>query len=204
MKLCMIGAGYVGLVSGACFADLGNTVYCVDKDLDKVNMLNKGQVPIYEPGLAELIKKNYSSKRLIFTSNIGHAVTHSDIIFLCVGTPTSKNNKSADLSYVYKAASEISKFINKFKIIVTKSTVPVTTGDKIEKIILRKKRKKLFEVISNPEFLREGEAIRDFRFPDRIVIGSNNKNTTRKLEALYKPLLNKGATFFQPTEEELK
>jgi UDPglucose 6-dehydrogenase len=196
MKLCMIGAGYVGLVSGACFADLGNTVCCVDKDLDKVNMLNKGQVPIYEPGLAELIKKNYSSKRLIFTSNIGHAVTNSDIIFLCVGTPTSKNNKSADLSYVYKAASEISKFINKFKIIVTKSTVPVTTGDKIEKIILRKKRKKLFEVISNPEFLREGEAIRDFRFPDRIVIGSNNKNTTRKLEALYKPLINKGATFF--------
>ena len=196
MKLCMIGAGYVGLVSGACFADLGNTVYCVDKDLDKVNMLNKGKIPIYEPGLAELIKKNYSSKRLIFTSNIGHAITHSDIIFLCVGTPTSKNNKSADLSYVYKAASEISKFINKFKIIVTKSTVPVTTGDKIEKIILQKKRKKLFEVISNPEFLREGEAIRDFRFPDRIVIGSNNKNTTRKLEALYEPLIKKGATFF--------
>ena len=192
----MIGAGYVGLVSGACFADLGNTVYCVDKDLDKVNMLNKGKVPIYEPGLAELIKKNYSSKRLIFTSNIGHAITHSDIIFLCVGTPTSKSNKSADLSYVYKAASEISKFINKFKIIVTKSTVPVTTGDKIEKIILQKKRKKLFEVISNPEFLREGEAIRDFRFPDRIVIGSNNKNTTRKLEALYEPLIKKGATFF--------
>ena len=196
MKLCMIGAGYVGLVSGACFADLGNTVYCVDKDLDKVNMLNKGKIPIYEPGLAELIKKNYSSKRLIFTSNIGHAITHSDIIFLCVGTPTSKSNKSADLSYVYKAASEISKFINKFKIIVTKSTVPVTTGDKIEKIILQKKRKKLFEVISNPEFLREGEAIRDFRFPDRIVIGSNNKNTTRKLEALYEPLIKKGATFF--------
>jgi len=196
MKLCMIGAGYVGLVSGACFADLGNTVYCVDKDLDKVNMLNKGKVPIYEPGLAELIKKNYSSKRLIFTSNIGHAITHSDIIFLCVGTPTSKSNKSADLSYVYKAASEISKFINKFKIIVTKSTVPVTTGDKIEKIILQKKKKKLFEVISNPEFLREGEAIRDFRFPDRIVIGSNNKNATKKLEALYEPLIKKGATFF--------
>tara|TARA_Y100000590_G_scaffold408793_1_gene500211 strand:+ start:676 stop:1962 length:1287 start_codon:yes stop_codon:yes gene_type:complete len=192
----MIGAGYVGLVSGACFADLGNNVYCVDNNKDKIDMLNQGNVPIFEPGLSELINKNYLSNRLKFTTNLGLAVKSSDIIFICVGTPTSKRNKSADLSYVYKAASQISKYINKFKIIVTKSTVPVCTGDKIEKIILRKKRKKLFEVISNPEFLREGEAIRDFRFPDRIVVGSNNNKITRKFSSLYDPLIKKGAIFF--------
>jgi len=138
----MIGTGYVGLVSGACFADLGNTVYCVDKDQDKINLLNNNVIPIYEPGLNEIVKKNYSSGRLIFTSNIKLAVKSSDIIFICVGTPTSKNNKSANLHYVFNATREISKCINKFKIIVTKSTVPVSTGDKIEKIILKKKNKK--------------------------------------------------------------
>ena len=192
----MIGTGYVGLVSGACFADLGNTVYCVDKNEDKINMLNNGEVPIYEPGLSELVRKNYLSKRLIFTKDLGEAVNNSDIIFICVGTPTSKKNKSAELHYVYTVAKQLSKFINKFKIIVTKSTVPVSTGDKIEKIILKYKRKKLFEVISNPEFLREGEAIRDFRFPDRIIIGSNNNKVTKKIESLYEPLIKKGATFF--------
>jgi UDPglucose 6-dehydrogenase len=193
----MIGTGYVGLVSGACFADLGNTVYCVDKNQKKIDMLNSGEIPIYEPGLSEIVKKNYISKRLKFTNDIARAVKSSDIIFICVGTPTSKKNKSADLQYVYKAASEVSKYINKFKIIVTKSTVPVTTGDKIEKIILKKKRKNFFEVVSNPEFLREGEAIRDFRFPDRIVVGSNNKKVIRKLESLYEPLIKKGSVFFQ-------
>ena len=192
----MIGTGYVGLVSGACFADLGNTVYCVDKDKKKIEILNKGKIPIYEPGLSEIVKKNYSSGRLIFTSNLEKAVKNSDIIFICVGTPSSKKNKSADLSYVFNAAKQISKFINKFKIIVTKSTVPVSTGDKIEKIILKKSRKKLFEVISNPEFLREGEAIRDFRFPDRIVVGSNSSKISKKLESLYEPLIKKGANFF--------
>ena len=196
MKICMIGAGYVGLVSGACFSDLGNTVYCVDKNKEKIDMLNMGEIPIYEPGLDELVNKNYLSNRLKFTSNLGMAVRKSDIIFICVGTPTSKKNKSADLSFVSKAASEISKHINKFKIIVTKSTVPVTTGDKIEKIILKRKRKGLFEIVSNPEFLREGEAIRDFRFPDRVVIGSSNKKVIRKMESLYEPLIKKGAIFF--------
>jgi len=192
----MIGTGYVGLVSGACFADLGNSVYCVDKDNVKINMLNKGNIPIYEPGLNEIVKKNYLSNRLKFTTNLSLAVKQSDIIFICVGTPTSKKNKSADLQYVFKAAEEISKSINKFKIIVTKSTVPIFTGDKIEKIILKNKKNFLFEVVSNPEFLREGEAIRDFRFPDRIVVGSINKSVIRKLEFLYEPLINKGATFF--------
>ena len=196
MKLCMIGTGYVGLVTGACFADLGNTVFCVDKDQEKIDTLNDGEIPIYEPGLSEIVKKNFVSERLIFTSNLELAVKESDIIFICVGTPTSKTNSSADLQYVFKAAKQIGSFINKFKVIVTKSTVPVTTGDKIEKIILKKKKKKLFEVISNPEFLREGEAIRDFRFPDRIIVGSNNKKITKKLESLYEPLIKKGAVFF--------
>ena len=192
----MIGTGYVGLVSGACFADLGNVVYCVDKDKEKIKMLSRGNLPIYEPGLSEIVKKNFSSERLKFTTNLDLAVKNSDIIFICVGTPTSKKDNSANLQYVFKAAQEISESINKFKIIVTKSTVPVSTGDKIEKIILKKKKRKFFEVVSNPEFLREGEAIRDFRFPDRIVVGSNNKKINRKLESLYEPLIKKGAVYF--------
>ena len=196
MKICMIGTGYVGLVSGACFADLGNTVYCVDKNKIKIDMLNNGEIPIYEPGLDEIVRKNYLSKRLKFTTDLNLAVRSSDIIFICVGTPTSKKSRSANLQYVLKAAAEISKCIKKFKIIICKSTVPVTTGDKIEKIISKKVNKKLFEVISNPEFLREGEAIRDFRFPDRIIIGSNNLKVTKILKSLYEPLIKKGAKFF--------
>ena len=196
MKICMIGTGYVGLVSGACFADLGNIVWCVDKDKEKINLLNENQIPIFEPGLQELVLKNHSSGRIKFTCDLETAVKSSDIIFICVGTPTLKKSSSADLKNVFQAAREISKFINKFKIIVTKSTVPVTTGDKIEKTISKKKRKKLFEVVSNPEFLREGEAIRDFRFPDRIIVGSNNKKVTKRLETLYEPLIRKGAKFF--------
>jgi len=175
----MIGTGYVGLVSGACFADLGNTVWCVDKNNQKIDMLNNNQIPIFEPGLEELVNKNYKAGRLKFTTNLSLAVKSSDIIFICVGTPTSKRKKSADLTHVYKSAKEISKNINGFKIIVTKSTVPVTTGDKLEKIILKKAKKKLFEIVSNPEFLREGEAIRDFRFPDRIVVGANSKKVIK-------------------------
>ena len=195
MKICIIGTGYVGLVSGACFADLGNTVWCVDKNTQKINLLNNNHIPIFEPGLKELVYKNYSSNRLKFTTNLNLAVKSSDIIFICVGTPTSKKNRSADLQSVFKVAKEISHQINKFKIIVTKSTVPVTTGDEIEKIILKKVKKKMFEVVSNPEFLREGEAIRDFRFPDRIIVGSNNKKVTKKIESLYNPLIKKGAKF---------
>ena len=196
MKICMIGTGYVGLVSGACFADLGNSVWCVDKNKEKIDLLNSNRIPFFEPGLEELVSKNFSSGRLKFTTNLKLAVRNSDIIFICVGTPTSKTNHSADLQHVFKAATEVSKYINKFKIIVTKSTVPVTTGDKLEKLISKKKRKVLFEVVANPEFLREGEAIRDFRFPDRIVVGSNNKKITKKLESLYDPLIKKGAKFF--------
>ena len=196
MKICVIGVGYVGLVSGACFADLGNTVWCIDKNKEKIDLLNNNEVPFFEPGLKELVNKNYSSGRLKFTTDLRLGVKNSDIIFICVGTPTLKENHSADLRHVFKVATEIAKYINGFKIIITKSTVPVATGDKIEKIISKKKRRGLFEVVSNPEFLREGEAIRDFRFPDRIVVGSNNKKVTKKIESLYDPIIKKGAKFF--------
>ena len=196
MKICIIGTGYVGLVSGACFADLGNSVWCVDNNKEKIDLLNSNQIPFFEPGLEELVSKNFSSSRLKFTTNLKLAVRNSDIIFICVGTPTLKKSRSADLRHVFKVATEVSKYINRFKIIVTKSTVPVTTGDKIEKLILNKKRKKLFEVVSNPEFLREGEAVRDFRFPDRIIVGSNNKKVIKTLQSLYDPLIKKGAEFF--------
>ena len=195
MKLCMIGTGYVGLVSGVCFSDLGNDVICVDKDDVKINNLKKGIIPIYEPGLEELVLKNYKNKRLNFSTNLKEAVKKSDIIFICVGTPTKKNSNSADLSQVYSAAKEISKSINKFKIIINKSTVPVTTGDKVEKIISKKVSRKYFSVVSNPEFLREGEAIRDFIYPDRVVIGSNDKKSEKILKNLYSPLISKGAKF---------
>ena len=138
MKLCMIGTGYVGLVSGVCFSDLGNEVICVDKDQDKINSLTQGKIPIYEPGLEELVLKNYKNKRLNFTTDLKASIKKSDIIFICVGTPTKKGGYGADLSQIYNVAKQISKSINKYKIIITKSTVPVTTGDQIEKIIQKK------------------------------------------------------------------
>ena len=195
MKLCMIGTGYVGLVSGVCFSDLGNDVICVDKDLDKINNLKQGIIPIYEPGLEELVLKNFKNNRLKFTTNLKEAILKSDIIFICVGTPTKKNSSAADLTQVYNVAKEISRSISKFKIIITKSTVPVTTGDEIEKIISKKMSKKLFSVVSNPEFLREGEAIRDFVYPDRVVVGSNDKKSSKILKNLYSPLIAKGAKY---------
>ena len=195
MKLCMIGTGYVGLVSGVCFSDLGNDVICVDKDSNKINNLKQGIIPIYEPGLEELVLKNFKNNRLKFTTNLKEAVLKSDIIFICVGTPTKKNSSAADLTQVYDVAKEISRSISKFKIIITKSTVPVTTGDEIEKIISKKISKKLFSVVSNPEFLREGEAIRDFIYPDRVVIGTSNKRSNKILKNLYSPLISKGAKY---------
>ncbi len=195
MKLCMIGTGYVGLVSGVCFSDLGNDVICVDKDIKKINNLKKGIIPIYEPGLEELVLKNYKNKRLNFSTNIKESVSKSDIVFICVGTPTKKNSNSADLSQIFSAGKEISKSINRFKIIINKSTVPVTTGDDLEKIIAKKAKKKYFSVVSNPEFLREGEAIRDFIYPDRVVVGSNDKRSMKILKNLYSPLISKGAKY---------
>ena len=195
MKLCMIGTGYVGLVSGVCFSDLGNEVICVDKDLKKVENLKKGVIPIYEPGLEELVYKNYKNKRLNFSTNLKDSVSKSDIIFICVGTPTKKNGNGADLSQIYNVAKEICGSISSYKIIITKSTVPVTTGDEIEKIISKKVSKKFFSVVSNPEFLREGEAIRDFSYPDRVVIGTNDIKSNKILKNLYSPLISKGAKY---------
>ena len=195
MKLCMIGAGYVGLVSSVCFSDLGNEVICVDKDLNKIENLKKGIIPIYEPGLNELVLKNFNNKKLKFSTNLKESVSKSDIIFICVGTPTKRNGSAADLSQIYNVVKEISSSIAKFKIIITKSTVPVTTGDEIEKIISKKISKKLFSVVSNPEFLREGEAIRDFTYPDRIVIGTNDKKSNNILKNLYSPLISKGSKY---------
>ena len=190
----MIGTGYVGLVSGTCFADIGNEVVCVDKNVEKIKQLNLGISPIYEPGLDELIKKNFSAKRLFFTTNIKKAIDSSDLIFICVGTPTKKGSLEVNMSYVFKSIKEILKYSKTKKVLITKSTVPVGTGDKIDKIIKRKK--KLLTAISNPEFLREGDAIRDFRYPDRIVIGSNEKKVFNIMRKLYSPLINKGSNFF--------
>ena len=197
----MIGTGYVGLVSGSCFADLGNKVFCVDRDRSKINKLKNATSTIYEPGLNDLIKNNLKAKRLDFTDNLEKAIKESSLIFICVGTPTKKGSNLVDLSQVYSVAKSISKYIKSYKIIVTKSTVPVTTGDEIEKIIGKKIKKTLFDVISNPEFLREGEAIRDFKYPDRIIIGSNNKKTFKKMEQLYEPLIKKGAKFLCTTRK---
>ena len=197
MKLCMIGTGYVGLVSGVCFSDIGNTVYCVDKDKNKIISLNKGIVPIYEPGLEEILKRNHKKKKLIFTTNLEEAVNKSDIIFICVGTPTKKNSNSADLRYVYNVAKDLNKIIKKYKIVVTKSTVPVTTGDKIENILLKLKNKKLVDVVSNPEFLREGEAVRDFIFPDRVIIGTESNKANKILKSLYLPIIKNESKYFR-------
>jgi len=195
MKLCMIGTGYVGLVSGVCFSDLGNDVICVDRDTKKIENLKKGIIPIYEPGLNELVLKNYKNKRLKFSTNLKDSISKSDIVFICVGTPTKKKGNGADLTQIFNVAKEIRTSISKFKIIITKSTVPVTSGDEIEKIILQKVSKKLFSVVSNPEFLREGEAIRDFYKPDRIIVGTNNKKSNTLLKNLYSPLTTRGAKY---------
>ena len=192
----MIGTGYVGLVSGVCFSDLGNTVYCVDNNKNKIDLLNDGKVPIYEPGLEEILKKNYKEKRLIFTTDLKKAVLNSDIIFICVGTPTLKNSDSADLKYVFNVAKQLKKLISRYKIIVTKSTVPVCTGDKIENILSNLTNKNLVDVVSNPEFLREGEAIRDFIHPDRVIIGTNSKKANKIMNALYAPIVKKTSRYY--------
>ncbi|MSP06307.1 MAG: UDP-glucose/GDP-mannose dehydrogenase family protein [Candidatus Fonsibacter sp.] len=195
MKICFIGTGYVGLVSGVCFSDLGNNVICVDKDREKLGRLENGDIPIFEPGLSELVKKNLDADRLSFSDDLISSINKSDIVFIAVGTPTAKDGVSADLSQVFSVAQLISKKIKSNKIIVIKSTVPIGTGDKIEKILNKNKQKRLFKIISNPEFLREGEAIKDFKYPDRIVIGANDKKVIKIFKELYRPIVNKGAVF---------
>jgi len=195
MKICFIGTGYVGLVSGVCFSDLGNNVICIDKDREKLSRLANGDIPIFEPGLSELVRKNLDAGRLSFSDDLIGSINKSDIVFIAVGTPTAKDGVSADLSQVFSVAQLISKKIKTHKIIVTKSTVPIGTGDKIEKILNKNKKKGLFTIVSNPEFLREGEAIKDFKYPDRVVIGANDKKVIKIFNELYRPIVNKGAAF---------
>ena len=178
MKICFIGTGYVGLVSGVLFSDFGNKVICVDNNRKKIENLKKGIIPIFEPGLDELVIRNYKSKRLFFTIDINKAIKDSDIVFIAVGTPTAKDGVSADLKNVYDVAKIISKNINKYKIIITKSTVPVCTGDKVENIIKKNNSISKFDVVSNPEFLREGSALRDNLYPSRFKKNKTNLGKT--------------------------
>jgi UDPglucose 6-dehydrogenase len=188
MKVCMIGTGYVGLVSGTCFADIGHNVVCVDNDEDKINTLKKGDIPIYEPGLKELVNKNVKAGRLSFTTSIREGVEQSLFLFIAVGTPP-KENGEPDLSSIEKVAQQIGAAMNEYKIIVEKSTVPVQTGKWVRTVVDRFSRKtKNFDVASNPEFLREGSAIGDFLHPDRVVLGVESKKAEEKLLELYKPI----------------
>jgi UDPglucose 6-dehydrogenase len=174
MNIAMIGAGYVGLVSGACFSDFGHHVVCVDSDAQKIAALNNGEMPIYKPSLTELVARNVRQGRLAFVNDLKSAIGSAEVIFIAVGTPSRRGDGHADLSFVYAAAREIAGALSGFAVVVTKSTVPVGTGDEVERIIRDEKPDAKVAVVSNPEFLREGAAIRDFKHPDRIVIGTDD------------------------------
>jgi UDPglucose 6-dehydrogenase len=188
MKIVVVGVGYVGLVSGACFADLGHTVACVDKDEAKIAGLKQGKIPIYEPGLSELVLANIAAGRISFSTNLEEDIEGATAVFIAVGTPTRAEDGHADLQYVFAAAKEIARRLTAPAVIVTKSTVPVGTGDEIERIMREVRPELDISVVSNPEFLREGSAIRDFQFPDRIVVGANDQRGRDVLGAIYKPL----------------
>jgi UDPglucose 6-dehydrogenase len=188
MRVTMIGAGYVGLVSGACFADFGHTVACVDKDPSKIERLKNGVMPIFEPGLGELVASNVKEGRLSFTLDAREAIRNADAIFIAVGTPSRRGDGHADLSYVYAAAKEIAEHMDGFTVVVTKSTVPVGTGDEVEEIIRKTNPNAKFAVVSNPEFLREGAAINDFKRPDRVVVGTDSEEAREVMRQLYRPL----------------
>lgn len=188
MRVAMIGTGYVGLVSGACFADFGHVVTCVDKDASKIERLHQNIMPIYEPGLDALVEKNVREERLFFTTDAKEAIADADAVFIAVGTPSRRGDGHADLSYVYAAAEEIAELIDGFTMVVTKSTVPVGTGDEVEEIIRKKRPDADFAVVSNPEFLREGAAIKDFKIPDRVVVGTDSERARELMRELYRPL----------------
>ena len=188
MKIAMVGTGYVGLVSGACFADFGHQVVCVDKDAGKIEALKRGKIPIYETDLDKLVETNAAAGRLTFTTELAGAVADADAVFIAVGTPSRRGDGHADLSYVYAAAREIGAALKKFTVVVTKSTVPVGTGDEVERLIRETRPDADFAVASNPEFLREGAAIQDFRHPDRIVVGIEDERAKRVMGEVYRPL----------------
>ncbi|MBB4481460.1 UDP-glucose dehydrogenase family protein [Rhizobium etli] len=197
MRITMIGSGYVGLVSGVCFADFGHDVICVDKDLSKIEALREGRIPIYEPGLDQLVAENTSTGRLSFSTDVGESVRGADVVFIAVGTPSRRGDGHADLSYVYAAAREIATYVEGFTVVVTKSTVPVGTGDEVERIIRETNPTADVAVVSNPEFLREGAAIEDFKRPDRIVVGLNDDRAREAMTEVYRPLyLNQAPLVF--------
>ncbi|MBX5222555.1 UDP-glucose dehydrogenase family protein [Rhizobium sp. NLR8a] len=197
MRITMIGSGYVGLVSGVCFADFGHDVICVDKDLSKIEALREGRIPIYEPGLDQLVAENTSTGRLSFSTDVGESVRGADVVFIAVGTPSRRGDGHADLSYVYAAAREIATYVEGFTVIVTKSTVPVGTGDEVERIVRETNPSADVAVVSNPEFLREGAAIEDFKRPDRIVVGLNDDRARETMTEVYRPLyLNQAPLVF--------
>src|SRR6201993_5379765 len=188
MRIAMIGTGYVGLVSGACFADFGHQVTCVDKDESKIASLRRGEIPIFEPGLDALVAANVKAKRLDFATDLKAPVAAADAVFIAVGTPSRRGDGHADLTYVYAAAKEIAAALSGFTVVVTKSTVPVGTGDEVERIIRESRPDADVAVVSNPEFLREGAAINDFKHPDRIVVGAGDERARRVIAELYRPL----------------
>ncbi len=188
MRVAMIGTGYVGLVSGACFADFGHEVTCVDKDPSKIERLERGEIPIFEPGLDDLVASNVRDGRLSFALDGAGAIRSADAVFIAVGTPSRRGDGHADLSYVHAAAEEIAGLIEGFTVVVTKSTVPVGTGDEIERIIRERRPDADFAVVSNPEFLREGAAIEDFKRPDRVVVGTDDERAREAMRELYRPL----------------
>ncbi len=197
MRVAMIGTGYVGLVSGACFADFGHDVTCVDKDEAKIAALERGEMPIFEPGLDDLVEGNVKAGRLKFTTALAPAVKAADAVFIAVGTPSRRGDGHADLSYVYGAAREIAQAMDGFTVVITKSTVPVGTGDEVERVIAETRAACDCAVVSNPEFLREGAAIRDFKHPDRIVVGSEDERARAVMNELYRPLyLNRSPLLF--------
>ncbi|MDB5622805.1 MAG: UDP-glucose/GDP-mannose dehydrogenase family protein [Devosia sp.] len=197
MHIAVVGTGYVGLVSGACFADFGHTVTCVDLNEAKIAALKRGEIPIFEPGLDQLVVDNAAAGRLLFTTDLGEAVRDADVVFIAVGTPARNGDGHADLSYVYAAAASIAKAVKGFTVVVTKSTVPVGTGDEVERIIREANPAADVVVVSNPEFLREGAAIHDFKLPDRIVIGIEDERAREPMTEVYRPLyLNQGPLMF--------
>ena len=201
MHIAMIGTGYVGLVSGACFSEFGHHVVCVDKDMSKIDALKAGRIPIYEPGLDEVVADSVKAGRLSFTGDLAGSVKHADAVFIAVGTPSRRGDGHADLTYVFAAAEEIAASLDGYTVIVTKSTVPVGTGKRVEEIIRRARPNADFEVASNPEFLREGSAIEDFRRPDRVVCGTTSERAREVLRELYRPLfLNETPMLFTSRE----
>ncbi|MFG1342074.1 UDP-glucose dehydrogenase family protein [Xanthobacter autotrophicus] len=197
MRVTMIGAGYVGLVSGACFADFGHTVTCVDTDERKIAALKRGEIPIFEPGLGDVVATNVKAERLSFTTSLAEGLRDTEAVFIAVGTPSRRGDGHADLSYVHQAARDIAQAITGYTVVVTKSTVPVGTGDEVERIIRETRSDADFAVVSNPEFLREGAAIADFKRPDRIVVGTDDARAKQVMTEIYRPLfLNQSPLLF--------